>query len=913
MLREDVVKLIENSGENLVYIASSNRNIDVYASQIKSKNFIKIYDIQEKEEHDRVNLELLERIGKNEKLLVMLSLEGILQKYFLESRFFTLKVGENIKRKEFIRVLEESGFSKNYLVENRKEYSIRGDIIDFYPLNFLEPVRVEFFGDEIERITFFSVNEQKSLEKLETVSVVLKRNDNQNVSFLEILKKIQSVGKTKVYIENFEIFELKFEEAILREREFEAEYRVILEELKKIAELIEVKKSEGDSYIKKTIRNKGGVKYRDITEIKEGDFIIHENYGVGLYLGLNEIDGKEYLTIKYAGEDRLFVPLEGLKKIERYINHSEKEPELYGLGRKGFKKKKEKLEKDMLKFAKEIIAIQAKRELAKGYNFSPDTIWQQEFEEKFPFVETKDQRAAIEDVKRDMESSKVMDRIVCGDVGFGKTEVAIRAAFKAIMDGKQVMLIAPTTVLAQQHYQRVAERFKDYPINIELLSRLKTDKEQKEVLKKAFQGELDLLIGTHRLLSNDIKLKNLGLVIIDEEQKFGVKAKEKLKKIRNNVDMLTLTATPIPRTLNYALLGIRDISVIETAPDGRIPVEMKVIDSTDEEIKSAIMKEIMREGQVYYIYNRVIGMNDKLDELKKILPKFITIKAIHGKMAPEDIKKVLLEFEKGEIDILLSTTIIENGIDIENANTILIEKIDKLGLAQIYQLRGRVGRGNRKAYCYLVVEADKKMGKKATMRKELLEELKDIGGGFQLSLEDMRIRGAGEILGDKQHGAIETFGYNLYIKMLKEEIEREKGVFVSKIETKIKLKKSAYIPEEYIEGDERLKIYRRVLELEDIDEVLEFKRELRDRFGKIPLQTLELLRGVEIKIRAQKLKIVEIEELDEKQIVISFDNESMKFEKIMDIIGSRRGKYQKQNDNLLYSGTIEEFLLEYEN
>ena len=433
---------------------------------------------------------------------------------------------------------------------------------------------------------------------------------------------------------------------------------------------------------------------------------------MGKYLGIEVIDGGDYLMIQYAGEDKLYVPTENLNRIEKYICDPGNVPEIYTLGRKGFKKKREKLENEMKEFAQELIAVQARRKTAVGYSFSKDTVWQEEFEEGFPYTETKDQLEAIRMVKQDMESDRVMDRIICGDVGFGKTEVAMRAAFKAVNDGKQVLIIAPTTVLADQHYERFKERFQNYPVNISLMSRISTEKEQRETVKKMALGGVDIVIGTHRLLSDDIYLSNLGLVIVDEEQKFGVKAKEKLKKMKENVDLLTLTATPIPRTLNLALLGIRDISVIKTAPPNRLPIENILIDNNKETIRDIIMKEIGREGQVFYIYNSIYGMEYKAKELAKILPTYIKVGYAHGRMPAKQIKDILSQFENGDIDVLLTTTIVENGIDIENANTIIIEGIEKLGLSQIYQLRGRVGRGKKKAYCYLVTDSERKYNKK---------------------------------------------------------------------------------------------------------------------------------------------------------------------------------------------------------
>ncbi|MEG0816482.1 transcription-repair coupling factor, partial [Cetobacterium sp.] len=883
MLRKDVCKILTENKNSIVYIASSNKNLEIYFDKMweeKSIKLIKISDIQEESEYFKINYELLEALKSDLKVVILVSVEGILSQYSLNEDMITLNLGSNVVRKDLIDILEKNNFKKKYLVEDRMEYSVRGDIIDVFPPNGEYPIRVEFFGNEIDRITNFSCTDQKSFEKLSIVNMYINKNKKNLLNFLEIIARFKKNREVDIYLENEEIVSYKIEESIIRDRDNENSYKNIYNSLEKESIKLNVIKSEGDNQRQKPKFSKGGIKYENTSQIREGDYIIHENYGVGLYLGIEEINGKDYLAIKYADEDKLFVPIEGLNKIERFLVDPGNVPELYNLGRRGFKKRREKLEEDMLKFAEEIVKIQAKRALNMGFKFSPDTVWQEEFEEKFPYIETRDQKRAIEDVKRDMESSKVMDRIVCGDVGYGKTEVALRAAFKAIMDGKQVLFIAPTTVLAQQHYERFLERYKDYPITVELLSRLSNEKDQKEIIKKMLSGSIDIIIGTHRLLSEDVKLKDLGLVIIDEEQKFGVKAKEKLKKMRTNVDMLTLTATPIPRTLNYALLGIRDISVIETAPEGRVPVETTFINDDKKEIREVIMKEIAREGQVFYIFNRVKRMEDKLNELKKALPKFVSIEYIHGKMSPKNIKEKLKSFEDGDIDILLSTTIIENGIDIENANTILIEGIDKLGLSQVYQLRGRVGRGKRKGYCYLVIDKDKKTGKKATQRKETLKEIGELGGGFKLSLEDMRIRGAGEILGEKQHGALETFGYNLYTKLLQEEIAKVRGEEEESSEIKIYLEEDSYLPKDYIEGDERLVVYRRLVDIKKIEDLKEIELEMKDRFGDLPKEAKNLLNYLEIKILAKKLKIIEILKTN-SEIFIKFDNEYIQFEKIM--------------------------------
>ncbi|MGL4977766.1 MAG: DEAD/DEAH box helicase [Cetobacterium sp.] len=908
MFRKDIPKFLTEQKNSIIYIGSSNKNIDMYFDNIREKeNVIKLSDIQEEDEYYRINYELIEKIKENKKLIIFTSLEGVLKEYFFENESLKLFLGLSISRKKLINILEKNNFKKKYLVQDRMEFSVRGDIIDIFPLSGAFPIRIEYFGDEIDRITYFSSSDQKSLEKINSVNIYVNESNSKKLNFYELIEKLKEKTSYDIFIENYEVLQYKFEGAILRERDKELILKELYNQINDISIKIDVFKSENDIGKVKKYNSKNGVSYENISQIKEGDYIIHENYGVGIFLEISQINGDEYLAIKYADEDKLFVPIESLNKIEKFLTSSGKVPELYNLGRRGFKKRREKLEEDMLKFAKEIVQIQARRSLKNGYKFSADTVWQEEFEEQFSYTETRDQKNAIEDVKRDMESSKVMDRIVCGDVGYGKTEVAIRSVFKCVMDGKQALIIAPTTVLAQQHFDVFKERYKDYPITLELLSRSISDKDQKDIIEKFAKGSIDIIIGTHRVLSGDLKAQNLGLIIVDEEQKFGVKDKEKLKKIKQNVDMLTLTATPIPRTLNYALLGIRDLSVIETPPSGRLPIETIFLSNPQKDIKEAVMKEISREGQVFYIFNRVKRIEDKLTELKKILPKFVTIDYIHGQMLSKDIKDKLKNFQEGNIDVLLSTTIIENGIDIENANTIIIEGIDKLGLSQIYQLRGRVGRGKRKGYCYLVLDVEKKISKKVAERNNTLKELGDFGGGFKLSIEDMKIRGAGEILGDKQHGALEMFGYNLYTKLLQEEISKIKGDYKEEFETKIDLKEEAYISKDYIENDERLVIYRRLINIKNVISLKDLKIEIADRFGFLPKETNNLFKYLEVKLLAEELKIKEIKKLNDEYFY-KFDNKYVNFEKLMKIINKKEARYSQKDDGIYSNKDILDFL-----
>lgn len=973
--------LLKELKGNILYLCSSNKNIEDYydvLEDIYGGKLLKLESSQIKEELEKDNYDLLEILKSGDKFIILTSLDAVLRDYFLEGKRFRIEIGKNIDAKTLEEELERNGYTRNYMVEDRNQFSIRGDIFDIFPKNSEYPVRIEFsFGDEIERVTYFDIETQKSIEKKSSIDMYINSNNEERKTLFSLLGRLDNVH---IFMENRELLEYKLDEILKDVGEAEVELRERFQELVNVAEQVEITKFEYDElhsfedveYIKKlgtdprlkvkivseeekryreifqgenfeferyplfegyrdgdTLvltdrelkgvrvkrerRDRGFQRYKNVSEIQEGDYIIHENYGVGIYLGVEIIDGHDYLKIKYADEDKLFVPIEGIGKIGKYISYSGEIPEIYKLGRKGFRKKREKITEELIQFAKEIVEIQAKRELEAGYIFAPDTLWQEEFEEGFPYRETTSQLKAIEDVKRDMESPRVMDRVVCGDVGFGKTEVAIRAAFKAAIEGKQVVVMVPTTVLAQQHYERFTERMKNYPITIELLSRLSSLKEQKTTLDNILSGAVDIVIGTHRILSEDVKFKDLGLVIIDEEQKFGVKAKEHLKRLRNKIDMLTLTATPIPRTLNLALLGIRDLSVIDTPPEGRKPIETIFLEGTDKNIRDAIMREIAREGQVFYIFNSVKGIEKKVYELKGILPEYLKIGFVHGKMLPKEIKERIKEFENGEIDVLLATTIIENGIDIENANTMIIDRADKLGLSQIYQLRGRVGRGNRQSYCYLLTK--EYQSKKAKDREESIKMLEETGGGgLQLSMEDMRIRGAGEILGEKQHGALETFGYTLYMKMLQEEIEKIKGEFEEDLEDiEIKVNYPAFIPESYIEKSEKIKIYRRVADIKRESELQEIKDELIDRFGKMPIEAQGFFKYIALKFRARKLGVkraIEIKGKNESDI--KFHNDKMNFEKLLDLIQKEIIRYQKKEDIIEYDGTIEEFLNVYE-
>ena len=716
--------LLCSEKKKIIYISTSNRNLENYYSMLENyyemsenqesilkknfKNNKKIIDIfenisQNKEDITGINIRLLDILKNQEQFILFVNLQITLDVFFEKVKFLSFEIGKEYSFPQILDFLVENGYENSYLIEKKGQYSRRGDILDIFPPDLENPVRLEFFGDELESIRFFDIDSQISVEKIKEIKIFGNLLSGNNYELIELIDELKAEDIT-IVIENEELLDYKMEEFILLDRNREEIYRKRYENLKKksifvqtknfsqeqvetfrdknrleklsktenvyiftnnyekkLAEYgkiltekennLEIEKYElfegfifnenknnennflvltdreldGYIYERKKKTNKA-VKYKKVNQIIEGDYVIHVQYGVGIYKGIQTIDERDYLKIKYADEDILYIPVEKLDRLEKYVSN-DIEPQLFRLGTRGFKRKRKKIEEDIQKFAAELIKIQARRQSQNGFVYQKDTVWQEDFEANFPFEETEDQKNAINDVKKDMESPQIMDRIVCGDVGYGKTEVAMRAAFKAIDNGKQVVMVAPTTVLAEQHFERFKRRFENYPITIENLSRL-TKSKSKDILKNLKSGIIDLVIGTHRILSDDVQFNNLGLLIIDEEQKFGVKAKEKLKARREKLDVLTLTATPIPRTLNLAMLGIREISIIDTPPTNRLPIITEVLDWDEETIKMAILRELSRDGQVFYIYNDVKNMKEKLKELKEMLPDFVKIEFI---------------------------------------------------------------------------------------------------------------------------------------------------------------------------------------------------------------------------------------------------------------------------------------------
>ncbi|WFA05380.1 transcription-repair coupling factor [Bacillus sp. HSf4] len=618
---------------------------------------------------------------------------------------------------------------------------------------------------------------------------------------------------------------------------------------------------------------------KSYSELQVGDYVVHVNHGIGKYLGIEtlEINGihKDYLNIHYQGSDKLYVPVDQIDQVQKYVGSEGKEPKLYKLGGSEWKRVKKKVETSVQDIADDLIKLYAEREASKGYAFSPDHEMQREFEAAFPYQETEDQLRSIHEIKKDMEKPRPMDRLLCGDVGYGKTEVAIRAAFKAIADGKQVALLVPTTILAQQHYETIQERFQDYPINIGLLSRFRTRKEANETIKGLKNGTIDIVIGTHRLLSKDVVYKDLGLLIIDEEQRFGVTHKEKIKRIKANVDVLTLTATPIPRTLHMSMLGVRDLSVIETPPENRFPVQTYVVEYNGALVREAIERELARGGQVYFLYNRVEDIERKAEEISMLVPD-AKVTYAHGKMTENELESVMLNFLEGESDVLVSTTIIETGVDIPNVNTLIVFDADKMGLSQLYQLRGRVGRSNRVAYAYFTYRKDKVLTEVAEKRLQAIKEFTELGSGFKIAMRDLTIRGAGNLLGAQQHGFIDSVGFDLYSQMLKEAIEARKGDVpqVEKFEPEIDLEIDAYIPQTYVtDGKQKIDMYKRFRSVATIEEKSELQDEMIDRFGEYPKEVEYLFAIAEMKVYAIRER-VELIKQDKGAVMLTIDEQA---------------------------------------
>lgn len=622
----------------------------------------------------------------------------------------------------------------------------------------------------------------------------------------------------------------------------------------------------GQEQKKKKKKNYSGSRIQDFAELSIGDFVVHEKHGLGIYRGIEKVEVdrivKDYIKIEYRGGSNLYIPATQLDCLQKYSGaDASKAPKLNKLGTQEWNKTKSKVRGAVKNIAKELVELYAVRQEKEGYVCGPDTVWQREFEEMFPYEETEDQLSAIEDAKRDMESTRIMDRLICGDVGYGKTEVALRAAFKEVQESRQVAYLAPTTILAQQIYNTFVQRMKEFPVHVELLCRFRTPAQQKKAIEDLKKGQVDVIIGTHRILSKDVQFKNLGLLIVDEEQRFGVTHKEKIKQLKKDVDVLTLTATPIPRTLHMSLIGIRDMSVLEEPPMDRMPIQTYVMEYDEETVREAINRELRRGGQVYYVYNRVTDIADVALRIAKLVPD-ARVDFAHGQMSERELENVMYSFVNGDIDVLVSTTIIETGLDISNVNTMIIHDSDRYGLSQLYQLRGRIGRSNRTAYAFLMYRKNVMLKETAEKRLAAIREYTDLGSGFKIAMRDLELRGAGNLLGAQQHGHMNAVGYDLYCKMLNEAVKEAKGIHTMEdFETSVDLNVDAYIPDSYISNEfQKLDIYKRIAGIEtqqDYDDMLE---ELLDRFGEPGKAVLNLLAIAKLKAIAHQGYVTEIKQ-----------------------------------------------------
>ena len=676
--------------------------------------------------------------------------------------------------------------------------------------------------------------------------------------------------------------------------------------------------------------NYQGKAIQSFTELSVGDYVVHEEHGLGIYKGIEKVERdkviKDYIKIEYGDGGNLYLPATRLESIQKYAGAEAKKPKLNKLGGAEWNKTKTRVRGAVQEIAKDLVKLYAARQEKAGFQYGPDTVWQREFEELFPYDETDDQMDAIDAVKKDMDSRKIMDRLICGDVGYGKTEVALRAAFKAVQDSKQVVYLVPTTILAQQHYNTFVQRMKDFPVRVDMLSRFCTPARQKRTLEDLRKGMVDIVIGTHRVLSKDMQFKDLGLLIIDEEQRFGVAHKEKIKHLKENVDVLTLTATPIPRTLHMSLAGIRDMSVLEEPPVDRMPIQTYVMEYNEEMVREAINRELARNGQVYYVYNRVTDIDEVAGRVQALVPDAVVTFA-HGQMREHELERIMADFINGEIDVLVSTTIIETGLDIPNANTMIIHDADRMGLSQLYQLRGRVGRSNRTSYAFLMYKRDKLLREEAEKRLQAIREFTELGSGIKIAMRDLEIRGAGNVLGAEQHGHMEAVGYDLYCKMLNQAVLALKGETLEEdsYETVVECDIDAYIPVSYIKNEyQKLDIYKRISDIETEEEYMDMQDELMDRFGDIPHSVENLLKIAAIRALAHRAYVTEVVINRQEVRLTMYQKARLRVEKIPDLVRSYKGdlklvpgdvpsfhyidRRNKNQDSLEMMGKAEEIL-----
>ena len=1033
---------------------------------------INFYNIKNLEKNNQIKrLEVLTKIINKDNLIITTTLDALrnklTKKEIFEKKSFKISIDDEIEIKELKNDFIELNYEFTKLVESKGEFSIRGSIIDFWPIEYENPIRIELFYTEIDSIRFFDKDSQRSLGNINeilvrpskeliyeksdyenTIKLINKEIDNisnnlglnklkdkynQIISYLKDSLYIANddlitpyridnyssffdyIDKDSIFIfqdlnraiENFKNIRDKFDldltnqiesgEVFSSFKNIKIDFNKILTNIKsypvinsssllknneiiKAKKIIELKSIEQENFnknvnyfvdtIKNILKNKEKAyiftsdeksfeniknifdennifnystefedkdnkkdliltdknlstgyiftdykvnvfSYKDIfgkekhnykkkrkkalnardiinySDIEIGDYVVHENNGIGIYKGITQIEvnntKKDYFVIEYQGNDKVFVPIDQMELVSKYIGNKGDKPKISSLGSNQWKKAKQRAKKAVDEIADDLVELYAKRSKAKGHAFSKDTTWQNEFEDSFIYEETDSQLRSIKEIKSDMEDIKPMDRLLCGDVGYGKTEVALRAAFKAVMDGYQVCFLVPTTILARQHFKTMQERFKDFPIDCAMLSRFVSKKDQDKYIHNLKSGKVDIIVGTHRLLSKDIKFKNLGLLIIDEEQRFGVRHKDKLKKLKENIDVLTLSATPIPRTLQMSLTGIRDMSTLDEPPQRRLPVNTYVLEYDFSIIKRAIEKELDRNGQVYFVYNRVYNIEKIYNHLKLLTPE-AKIEIAHGQMSAKSLEKIMEDFVNGEIDILLATTIIETGMDIQNVNTIIVYDSDMMGLGQLYQLKGRIGRSSRSSYAYFTYAKGKVLTEIGEKRLKSIKDFSDFGSGYKIAMRDLELRGAGNILGESQSGQVEAIGYDLYVKFLQQAVDKASGKDIDSLnfnDVYIDLKVNAFIPESYIEdSSQKIQIYKRISSIENLDDYSILVEDLIDRYGDIPIMVDNIMYVSLIKSLADKLGFEDIREI-KNEVKISYkDKNKFSFEEL---------------------------------
>ena len=970
-------------------------------------------------------IKVLRHLIEDERTMVITTIDGLMDKISsgenIKDEALRLYEGMVISEDSVKKILVRLGYERAVQVENSGQFSVRGGILDIYPLTETEPVRIEFFDDEIDTIRSFDPESQRSVERMEEITVYpaidSAKDSGAGVSLLDYFGDDSLLILSEPYRlkERAEAVEAEFRESMSMRLEkgytdsenadliFSSEevfakisgrrgllltasgdslkgfdikkcfdiqavpvssykdsfellikdltsfkknknrvtlltpsrtrmsrlaenlrsyglsaycpdegaellpgtIEVVWGNLKKGFELPDSKYvliTEGDMFgslgTKKKRRKKKfeGAEITGLNELSIGDYVVHESHGIGIYRGIERItrDGaeKDYIKIEYADGGNLYLPATRLNAVQKYSGKDAVKPKLNRLNSPEWKKTKERVRGKVKDIAKELIELYASRQSARGFKYSEDTVWQKEFEEMFPYEETEDQLSAIEATKEDMESGKVMDRLICGDVGYGKTEIALRAAFKAVQDGKQVAYLVPTTILAKQHYNTFVDRMDSFPVKIDLMCRFKSAAENRDTAKALKNGTVDIVIGTHRLLSDDVNFKNLGLLIIDEEQRFGVGHKEKIKRLKNNVDVLTLTATPIPRTLHMSLAGIRDLSILEEPPVDRVPIQTYVMEYNDEAVREAIERELQRGGQVYYVYNRVKDIEDKTARVKSLVPD-AEVDFAHGQMPERELEDIMMRFIEGETDVLVSTTIIETGLDIPNANTIIIDGAERMGLSQLYQIRGRVGRSSRNSYAFLMYKKDKILSEEAEKRLTAIREFTRLGSGIRIAMRDLEIRGAGNVLGAEQHGFMEAVGYDLYCKLLNQAVKLLKGETAKEeeFETAVDCDMDAFIPDSYIGNEfQKLDTYKKIAGLSSEEEFLDMEDELLDRFGDIPKEVTGLIRLAKLKLLAHKAYMTEVVIKKDSIRIMMYPQADINVNAIPELIENERGK-----------------------